>query len=175
MTIIDIHCHILPGMDDGPDSIEESIDMAEAFAASGVEHVFVTPHHLPGTACSASREEIQKQLSALQKKIQQKKINLTLHPGMEAALHRHLLKELDSEQLLPLGQTDCYLLEPPFQGFRNDLIDILLSFKDTGRDIILAHPERIPFFQKKNRCTDRPGQRRYYASNQHRQPAWKIR
>jgi protein-tyrosine phosphatase len=149
-TIIDIHSHILPGIDDGARSIAQSLDMARAYVAGGVTGVFATPHHIPGTAWAQPVKDLQQQVTDLQRIFQQNNISLKLYPGMEIALHYHLEKELAANQLLPLGNSNCYLLEPPFQMFRDDLLDIILSFKKIGKCVVLAHPERIPFFQKKN-------------------------
>jgi len=146
---IDIHCHILAGVDDGPDTVEQSLAMAKAFVAGGVGHVFATPHHIAGTAWALPAKQIQQQVIELQSVFQEHGIPLILHPGMEIALHQHLAKELEKNILLPLGTSNCYLLEPPFQTFRDDLLNTVLSFKDSGKDVILAHPERIPFFQQK--------------------------
>jgi protein-tyrosine phosphatase len=149
MPFIDIHCHILPGIDDGPENIGQSIALARALVAGGVTQVFATPHHIPGTAWSASVRQVRQLVNDLQQVLQQKNIPLSVHPGMEIALHPYLLKELRRNELLPLGHSNCYLLEPPFQDFRNDLTDVLLAFKKTGYDVILAHPERNPLLKKK--------------------------
>lgn len=148
-TFIDIHTHILPGVDDGSKNLEQSLAMARDFVAGGVNHVFATPHHIAGTAWTLTPEIIRQQVAGLQAVLQQYDIPLILHPGMEIALHSHLGKELERNLLLPLGRSNCYLLEPPFQSFRDDLLDTVLSFKNAGKDVILAHPERAPFFQQK--------------------------
>ena len=148
-SFIDIHSHILPGIDDGADSVEQSIAMARAFIAGGVEHVFATPHHIIGTAWALPAEQVRQQVNELQTVFQQHNLPLTLHPGMEIALHYHLEREMMNNELLPLGNSNCYLLEPPFQSFRDDLLDIVIAFQNAGKCVILAHPERIPFFQQK--------------------------
>ncbi len=151
----DIHCHILPGVDDGPHTLEQSIAMAKAFVAGGVRHVFATPHHIAGTAWTLSIDQLHQRIDRLQSVFQAHNIPLTLHPGMEIALHYHLADELSNNTLLALGNSNCYLLEAPFQLFRNDLLDIVIAFKNGGKDVILAHPERIPFFQKNISSLDR--------------------
>ncbi len=147
-SFIDIHTHILPGVDDGSKNLEQSLTMARDFVAGGVNHVFATPHHIAGTAWTLTPEKIRQKVAELQAVFQQYNIQLILHPGMEIALQRHLGKELERNLLLPLGSSNCYLLEPPFQSFRDDLLDTVLSFKNAGKDVILAHPERTPFFQQ---------------------------
>jgi protein-tyrosine phosphatase len=155
LPFLDIHCHILPGVDDGPDTLEQSLAMARAFVAGGVGHVFATPHHIAGTAWSLPARQVQQRVVELQSILQANDIPLILHPGMEIALHPHLARELENEHLLPLGTSNCYLLEPPFEQFNDGLIDIVLAFKNSGRSVILAHPERIPFFQKNVTHLDR--------------------
>lgn len=108
MPFIDIHCHILPGIDDGPKNIGQSMALARALVAGGVTQVFATPHHILGTAWSASVRQIRQQVNELQQVLQQKNIPLSVHPGMEISLHPHLLKELNRNELLPLGQSNCY-------------------------------------------------------------------
>jgi protein-tyrosine phosphatase len=67
---------------------------------------------------------------------------------MEIALYPHLLRDLDKGRLKPLAASNSYLLEPPFQPFREDLLDVVPAFMDAGKNVIIAHPERIPFFQQ---------------------------
>ena len=145
---IDIHCHILAGVDDGPAAQELSLIMARQLADGGVDHVFATPHHICGTAWSHHADEIRQKVKKLQAAVEEHKIRLTIHSGMEIALHQHLLQEFERTELLPLGKSNYFLLEPPFQQLNENLIDTVLSFKKSGRDVILAHPERIPLFQK---------------------------
>jgi protein-tyrosine phosphatase len=147
-TYIDIHSHILPGIDDGAKTLKQSLAMAAAYVAAGVGHVFATPHHIVGTAWTLSADTLRQRVRDLQTALDEKNIPLVLYTGMEIALHRNLLAELERGTLLPLGKSNCYLLEPPFQPFQEHLLETLISFKKTGRDVILAHPERIPFFQK---------------------------
>ena len=147
-AFIDIHCHILPDVDDGPATVDLSLEMAGQLADSGVAHVFATPHHIAGTAWTQSAEIIRQQVRQLQAAMDQKNISLTIHPGMEIALHQHLMQECERTELLSLGKSNYYLLEPPFQECTENLLEIVFSFKRSGKDVILAHPERIPFFQK---------------------------
>ncbi len=147
-SIIDIHCHILPKVDDGPADLKESLAMAATYVAGNVSRVIATPHHITGTAWSIGPDQVLEKINTLQARLQEKRIALTLYPGMEIALHPYLLRDLERGQLLPLGSSNHYLLEPPFQPFREDLLEVTLSFMDLKKNVIIAHPERIPFFQK---------------------------
>ncbi len=147
-SYIDIHCHLLPGVDDGPATLALSLDMARQLADGGVAHVFATPHHICGTAWSHPADDIRLQVKDLQAAVDQHNIALNVLSGMEIALHHHLMQEFERTELLPLGASNLYLLEPPFHQFNENLLDVVFSFKKSGKDVILAHPERIPFFQK---------------------------
>ncbi len=146
--IFDIHCHILPGVDDGPQTMDESLEIARGLVDGGVEQVCATSHHIAGTAWSMTPDKVQYEVRQLQECLQQEGIPLILHAGMEIAMHLHLVKEAERGMLLPLGMSDYYLLEPPFHSFGEELLDVLLAFKKNDRNVILAHPERILFFQK---------------------------
>jgi len=146
--LTDIHCHILPGVDDGPASVDQSLALARALVAGGVGQVFATPHYITGTAWALPADQVRQKVDELQAAFQEHGIPLTLQPGMEIALHQHLAKELQQNKLQPLGDSNYYLLELPFQPFRDDLLDTLLSFQNYGKIVILAHPERVPLFQQ---------------------------
>ena len=64
--MIDLHCHILPGIDDGPKTLNESLELARIFAQSGYNHVVATPHAIPGTTWMPAPEEVQKRLEFLE-------------------------------------------------------------------------------------------------------------
>lgn len=82
---IDIHCHILPGLDDGPSTIEESLKMAKMYASQGVHHVIATPHFINGTAWANSAKIVVQSVQKMQAVLNKNRINLIIHPGMEIA------------------------------------------------------------------------------------------
>ena len=69
MNYIDIHCHILPGIDDGPKTLNESMEMAHIFEQAGYTHVVATPHAVPGTTWMPEPEEIRDRLDELNQSI----------------------------------------------------------------------------------------------------------
>jgi protein-tyrosine phosphatase len=140
---IDIHCHLLPGIDDGPRTMEESLLMARHFAKSGVKRVIATPHFLPGTAWSASKVTVLDLVAALQEKLYAHQIDLEVLPGMEIAFHATIGRRLARNELLSLGGSGYYLIEPPFHGSQDDLLAGLASLINAGHNCILAHPERV--------------------------------
>lgn len=144
---IDIHTHILPGIDDGPKNLEESATLAQCYMDMGITQVIATPHYIPGTAWAASTRIICEKIIELQGYLQEKGIFLTVFPGMEIAYHKKLQKHLETKNFLPLGTSFYYLIEPSFTDSAESLCLCLDQLLDQGQKIILAHPERIPALQ----------------------------
>jgi protein-tyrosine phosphatase len=113
--MIDLHCHILPGIDDGPKTLYESLEMARIFEQAGYSHVVATPHAVPGTTWMPEPEEIRKQLAELNQAIVNEGINLKILPGMEIALDPLISELVDKGQVQTLAGTSYILIEPPFQ------------------------------------------------------------
>lgn len=143
-NIIDIHTHILPGIDDGPKNLEESAALARCYTDLGITQIIATPHYIPGTAWAASCQRIVEKITELQGYLQSNNIPLTIFPGMEIAFHKKFQEHLKSDTLLPLGASSCYLLEPSFTDSAEALLHCLDQLLKQGQKIILAHPERIP-------------------------------
>lgn len=146
--LIDIHTHILPGLDDGPRTTEQSLALARFYQDSGVTTVVATPHYIPGTAWATPKEQIIAAVDQLQEVLESSQVELNILPGMEIGFHRKLITRLQNGELLPLGNSNHYLIEPSFHGEQQDLIDTLLQLLEEGVQIILAHPERVEAFQK---------------------------
>ena len=145
---IDIHNHILPGVDDGPKNFEESAAMARCYADVGIHTVIATPHYIAGTAWAAKAERVLERLGELKRYLDQQQIPLAIHAGMEIAYHPNLIDRLQKGQLLPLAASDYYLLEPSFHGTQENLLHSVKSLLKMGKKVILAHAERIESFQK---------------------------
>lgn len=140
--MIDLHCHILHALDDGPKRAKESIQMAQALVKSGYRLVVATPHMIPGTVWMPSIDDITTQIARLNQAMQLSGLKLKIVPGMEIALDPQIPNLLSSGCLLPLGSSTCLLIEPPFQQLPLGWQRILFSVLATGHKIMLAHPER---------------------------------
>ncbi len=145
---IDIHVHILHGLDDGPKNLDESAAMAKAYVDVGITCLIATPHFIPGTAWAAGRDCITNILQDLNKYLFEKDITLKIFPGMEIAYHQKLMDRLEKGVLQPLGESNIYLLEPSFNDSSCDLLECAREMMASGYGVILAHPERIPSFQE---------------------------
>lgn len=145
--VIDLHCHLLPGIDDGPGTMDESVAMARAFVAAGTERVAVTPHvswdhpHVTADAIAAGVE-------ALRGALDDAGVPLDVVPGAEIALSR--AGDLDAEALrsLALGDGPWLLVEPPFSPSLAGIEAVIDALLLGGHRLLLAHPERSPSLAK---------------------------
>lgn len=145
---IDTHCHILPGLDDGPSSLQGSLAMARLYAKHGVRRLIATPHFIVGTAWDTPAQRVVHAVQALQQQLIHHHIELTLYPGMEIASSARIPKLFEQGLLLPLAGSSAYLLEPAFLGGQEALVLCINFFLSHGYTPIIAHPERIAFFQE---------------------------
>lgn len=145
--MIDLHCHLLPGIDDGPRSMDDAVAMARAFVASGTDAVVVTPHvnwdhpHVTG-------DVIREAIDALRVELDRAEVPLRVLPGAEIALSR--IGDLTDDELagLTLGDGDWLLVEPPFSPSLAGIEAVIDSLLLRGRRLLLAHPERSPALAK---------------------------
>jgi protein-tyrosine phosphatase len=148
LEFIDMHTHILPGLDDGPKDMAGSIAIARCYEKVGIQTVVATPHFLPGTAWAPAKERVLEAVQALQASLDQANIALKVVAGMEIAYHKKIEERILAESVLPLGSSGYFLIEPSFQGEQDGLLASLQSLLDQGKKIILAHPERVDAFQR---------------------------
>jgi len=147
---IDIHVHILPNIDDGPKSIEQSIALSKMYMEAGIMSLIATPHFIPGTGWSVPKEIIIEKVIELNTELQKQAIPLQIFTGMEIALHNHILESFNNDILLPLANSEYYLIELPFNDLQKTSLKTITTLLDDGKKIILAHPERT------NTCQENP-------------------
>ncbi|KJS08349.1 MAG: hypothetical protein VR73_05880 [Gammaproteobacteria bacterium BRH_c0] len=142
--MIDIHCHLLPGIDDGSSSIEQSLQMAKLAVADGITHAILTPHINPGrwdnsTALIAAATE------AFRAALGAENIALQLGFAAEVRISDQIFQQLDNGQIPFLGELDGYqvmLLEFPHSHIvpgTGKLVDWLIRHRIRP---LIAHPER---------------------------------
>lgn len=146
----DLHMHLLPGLDDGSASEEDTLRMAVMAAKSGTRTVVATPH-------SCGRGEypdplfhlaVQDALSALCDALEDYEIPLRVLPGMEVFAAEDTVRQLSKGTLLPLGGTRCVLTEFAFDEDPDYTARILSGMTDAGWLPLIAHPERYFFVQE---------------------------
>jgi protein-tyrosine phosphatase len=146
--MIDLHSHILPGLDDGAPSLEASLEMARSAVADGIEMVAATPH-VRAEDYPTRPEEMEARIGELRAAVEEAGIPLRVLSGGEISLD--ILQQLDDETLrrFGLGGNPRYLLlESPFIGWPIGLEETLFQLRLRGFTVVLAHPERNPEVQE---------------------------
>jgi len=144
--VIDLHCHILPGIDDGASDLSVSLEMAQAFIDDGVTHVACTPHILPGLYHN-SGPQIRQAVEQLQRVLDEKGIALQLVPGADNHIVPDFVGGLRSGHLLSLADTRYVLVEPPHHVAPPRLEQLFFGLVTAGYVPILTHPERLSWIR----------------------------
>lgn len=141
-AVIDLHTHVLPGIDDGPATIEGSLALARVAAERGTKVMVATPHvnwhhHNDSAAIARGVDELNERLRV-------ETIDLEVRAGAEIAMTR--VEQLDPGELdrLRLGDGPWVLLEPPFTPIVTGLDGVVMALQSEGHRVLLAHPERCP-------------------------------
>ena len=144
--MIDLHTHILPAVDDGPRTLEGSLDLARAAVAAGTRTALATPHVNDDHSIDAAR--VAAGLDELRPALAEAEIPLEVLPGGEIAIWR--LADLDDAALrsLALGGGPYLLIESPVSPVVGDFEPLVLDLMMRGHRVLLAHPERCPAFQR---------------------------
>lgn len=140
--MIDIHSHILPGIDDGARDIGHSLEIARKYVAAGYTRVIATPHAVPEDRGVNFARSIDLHVANLNAIMQEDHVALTVLPGMEITLAPEIPAMLDKEELIPLAGGSYLLIEPPFQRLPLHWEQILFEVIGRGYKILIAHPER---------------------------------
>ncbi|MGA3308113.1 MAG: CpsB/CapC family capsule biosynthesis tyrosine phosphatase [Xanthobacteraceae bacterium] len=140
--MIDLHCHILPGIDDGANDLSVSLDMAKASVAQGVTVVACTPHILPGLYHN-SGPAIRQATLQLQDVLDKEGIPLRLTTGADVHMTPDFVAGLRSGHLLSLADSRYVLVEPPHHTAPPLLEEFFFNLVVAGYVPILTHPERL--------------------------------
>ncbi len=144
--MVDIHSHILPGIDDGAKDLEESLELCRIAVEDGIRTIVATPHVMefryPNT-----RDTIEGPFALLAATLARERIPLRLVPGAEVHVAADLVPRLRDGDLLTYNDGRKYmLLEFPFQEVISGTEEIVYRLRLAGITPVIAHPERIGFF-----------------------------
>lgn len=144
--MIDLHCHLLPGIDDGPNDLAISLEMARAFVADGVSIVACTPHILPGIYPNTGHE-IRYRVELLQNALDAHEIPLRLVPGADIHMMPNFVSGLRSGELISLDDTRYVLVEPPHHVAPPRLEHFFHELIAANYVPVLTHPERLSWIK----------------------------
>lgn len=156
-NLVDIHSHILPGIDDGSKSLVDSLAILIGLKFQGFSEVILTPHYVPDTIYTSTRaknlaifRKLEQAWTEYEKACDQESVRLgdeppfklKIHLGNEIYIDRQISELLKKKQISPLADSKYLLIELPMSGEFDDFEDIFDSLRLDGHQVILAHPER---------------------------------
>ncbi|KRM95142.1 phosphotyrosine-protein phosphatase [Liquorilactobacillus aquaticus DSM 21051] len=138
--IVDLHCHLLPSIDDGSPDLEHSISLANDAVEEGITHILATPHHLDGDYVN-HRDDVIKSVTVFQNELNIRKIPLTIFPGQEVHINGDLIERYDD--LLGVDEAKKYMLiEFPHGSVPAYAKRLFFELRKIGTTPIIVHPER---------------------------------
>lgn len=141
--MIDLHCHILPGVDDGAGSLPDAVQMAHLAALSGVRTIVATPHcNLPGREENYAGETLRGQVRALDRAVREQGIPVKILPGCEVFCTVELPQLLQRRKLQTLADSRYMLMEFYFDESPEFMDRCFRSAVEAGYVPVVAHPER---------------------------------
>lgn len=148
--MIDIHSHILPGIDDGADTIETTIEMLKVVQADGIKTIFATPHYYRGHF-ESNYVQVNTYVNEVKKYILKSNSEVTIEilPGQEVFLNNYTLDLYKKGIIGTLNNSKYMLVELPFDYLDNSTIDVIYELKLLGVVPIIAHPERYSYIIEK--------------------------
>ena len=147
--MVDLHIHILPGMDDGAETMEDALEMARSSVESGVDTVAASSHgNFDGYEPEELFEQYEEKFQAFRAKLSEEKIPLQVCKGMEWLVDDRLLDYIRKRRLPTINGGGYLLVEFYFDSSRRYVMSALDKLSEAGYRLILAHPERYDFARK---------------------------
>lgn len=146
--MIDLHCHILPGIDDGASTMKESMEMARLAVAEGITHILATPHHMNRNWMN-EKNKVVELVNEVQSEIDREGIPLTIYPGQEVRIYGNMLEDIEKDKLLFTDELQQYLLvEFPTASIPNFTERLFYDLQTNGKTPVIVHPERNRVIQE---------------------------
>ena len=140
--MVDIHCHIIFGIDDGSQSLEESINILKLAYKNGVTDIVFTPHYIEGSSYNANNSKKNERLEIIKEEIKKQGIDINLYLGNEVMTTPSMLNLIDEEEISVINNTKYILMELPMNNTVNYLDDLIFKLRNAGFIPIIDHPER---------------------------------
>ena len=153
IVIVDIHTHILPGVDDGADDYNEAYEMLRVAAHNGTTDIVLTPHFLADQMrCSGlGKAELQKRFSEFKSAAQTAMPEVNLYFGAELFGVSNIEDVIEADEIITIDNSNYLLTEFDFEDNPNRALEITEALKGAGYKVIIAHPERYNFIQQNPR------------------------
>lgn len=145
--MIDFHTHMIPNIDDGSKSVEETIELLEEASRVGFDAIISTSHYIEGNF-DANIAKRQVWIDAISKILADKKIELKIYLGSEVYITDNIILLLDGKVIPTINNSNYVLFEYPLNGKPMDMYKSIYDMQSKGYKPILAHPERYKFIQE---------------------------
>lgn len=145
--MIDLHSHILPGIDDGSPDLATSLAMARMALDDGIKVMACTPHFLPGLY-NTEAEDVRARVNALSQALSDQSLELVLVPGGDVHVRPDLVEAIAAKRVLTLNDSRYVLLEPPHLIMPLRLEDLILNLVAAGYVPVITHPERLAWIEQ---------------------------
>ena len=143
-VVVDMHSHLIPGIDDGAKDLDDSIELIRSLIDLGFKKVITTPHVMSDFYRNTP-ETILGGLETVRKKIAEERLPIEIEAAAEYYVDDGFVQKLDNEKLLTIGN-NYLLFEISYLNAPEQLKDIIFNMQVQGYKPIMAHPERYPYF-----------------------------
>lgn len=145
--MIDIHTHIIPNIDDGSKSVEETFKLINEAEEAGFTDIILTPHYITNYY-ETHGAEVKFWTESLQKIVDEKNLGVKLHSGMEIYISEELSELVRNGTVITLANSKYVLIEFPMNTIMRNVDEILFIMRNMGYKVIIAHPERYKCIQE---------------------------
>lgn len=146
--MIDIHSHLLYGVDDGSKNIDYSVRVIKKLKEVGITDIILTPHYINYSSYVSPKKDNITLLNNLKKELKNNNVDVNLYLGNEIYIDKDIEALLKQNIISSLNNSKYVLIELPMSGEYEDYYDIFLDLINKGYKVVLAHPERYLAFQK---------------------------
>ena len=150
----DMHSHILYGIDDGCEDLEESIRLLKEMKESGINEVIFTPHYIEDSKYDCNNKKKLKIYNEIQKKAKEENIDITMYLGNEVFITSNFIELIENDEIWTLNGSKYLLFELPMKSTYQYTLEVISHLISKGYIPVLAHPERYPFIQEHPRIIE---------------------
>lgn len=143
----DIHSHLIPGIDDGSRTIEESIMLLKKMEQQGITDLVLTPHYVEKSRYVCNNKEKRKKFDELKNEAEKNNININLYLGNEVFFTPHIKEYIENDEVETINGSKYILIEFPMTQVYRNTHEIIQELITNEYVPILAHPERYKIFQ----------------------------
>jgi protein-tyrosine phosphatase len=142
--MVDIHSHIIPGVDDGSPDLPTTLSMLRRAVESGTKSIIATPHYYRGFFAN-DYGKVTAFVDDLKRNANTEGIEIDIYPGQEVFLDRHTVEMYRNGIIRGLNGSRYLLVEMPMQDYSESFLDILYELRLLGAVPVIAHPERYEY------------------------------